>query len=68
MFLNKDELIDLTGCRWKSRQITQLRKMGIPFYVNASGHPVVAASVIEGKKKVEPLTQKWTPKWVEIQA
>jgi len=34
--------------------------MGIPYFVNATGHPVVTRSAIEGKKeKEEP--KKWAP-------
>ncbi len=64
MFLEPDELIALTGWRRKSSQIAQLKKMGIPFFVNASGHPVVACTAIEGQKaKAEP--KKWVPSWAE---
>lgn len=64
MFLDSEELIELTGWRRKSTQIVQLKKMGIPFFVNASGHAVVARTAIEGQKtKAEP--KKWVPSWAE---
>lgn len=61
-FLNPDELVELTGCKQRSRQILQLRKMGLAFWVNAAGNPVVSRSVIEGRKDPEPV-KTWTPKW-----
>jgi hypothetical protein len=39
MFLNNEELAILTGRKNKSTQIHALRKMGIPFFVNACGRP-----------------------------
>lgn len=54
MFLNADELAELTGRKVKSKQIEALRRMGVPFRVNAVGKPVVATSVIEGSKAPAP--------------
>lgn len=55
MFLTAEEIAELTGirggkkaCPREVRQITALRKMKIPHYVNAAGRPVVARAVIEG--------------------
>lgn len=48
MFLNLDELAELTGRKLKSKQIEALRRMGVPFRVNAVGRPVVASAAIEG--------------------
>lgn len=42
----------------KGRQIDALRKMGIPFYVNATGHPVVTLTAVEGRKE-EPAQATW---------
>lgn len=58
-FLDDAELVKLTGRKMKGRQIEALRKMGLPFYVNAMGHAVVARCVIEGR----PEPKKDTP-WV----
>jgi len=41
-FLDSDELQALTGRRIKSKQIQALRAMGVPFFVNAMGKPVVS--------------------------
>lgn len=62
MFLSDEDLHLLTGYRRKSRQITQLKKMGLPFFVNASGHPVVTESATEGRKSQMEVYQ-WEPKW-----
>lgn len=52
-FLNEQELAALTGFKLKSKQVAQLKKMGVPFYVNATGRPVAVRSVVEGGK-VQP--------------
>jgi hypothetical protein len=58
-FLNIDELRELTGFSSKSRQIIQLRTMGIPFHVNGYGKPVVTRSSVEGKKTEQyPIPQR----------
>lgn len=62
MFLTKEELAILTGRKKKNLQLEQLRKMGVPFFVNAVGVPVVARVVIEGVPKAEPpLKVPWIP-------
>lgn len=53
LFLDADELRTLTGFSHKARQVEQLRRMGVPFYVNARGAPVVACSVVQGGSKAE---------------
>lgn len=58
MFLNADELAELTGRKVKSKQIEALRRMGVPFRVNAVGKPVVATSVIEGSRVPPPAPAK----------
>jgi Domain of unknown function (DUF4224) len=62
MFLTSEELAILTGRKLKSYQIEALRRMGIPFFVNAIGRPVVARSAIEGGSKVatDPPKRRWT--------
>jgi hypothetical protein len=47
LFLDDDELAQLTGRRLKSRQIEWLRQNGIAFRVNATGYPVVTRASIE---------------------
>lgn len=48
-FLTPDDVAILTGFKTKARQIQSLRQMGIAFWVNPAGRPVVARSVIEGR-------------------
>ena len=60
MFLTTEELRELTGRAHKTAQVEQLRRMGVPYYINAAGRPVVARAVIEGgKQKSQP--QTWRP-------
>jgi hypothetical protein len=63
MFLEPDQVVTLTGRRQKSAQITQLRKMGVVFFVNASGHPIIAEAAIEGRKQQAKQPQAWSPSW-----
>lgn len=61
MFLNMSELVELTGRRFKSKQIEALRRMGVPFRVNAVGRPVVATAAVEGSRAAPsaPTVPKW---------
>jgi hypothetical protein len=62
-FLDQAEIATLTGRKFKSRQIDTLRRMAIPFFVNATGHPVVARAAIHGPGAVEAEQKKaWVPK------
>jgi hypothetical protein len=60
VFLNPDELALLTGFHRKGHQVEQLRRMGIAFYVNGCGRPVVARAAIEGSAAGTP-PRTWTP-------
>lgn len=60
-FLTTDEIATLTGRKSKSRQIKELARQGVAFRENATGHPIVARSVIEGRAAAAP---KEKPKWV----
>lgn len=61
MFLEPTELVILTGRRMKGHQIVALRQMGIPFHVNATGHPVVTRAAIEGRKDTDIVKPVWVP-------
>jgi hypothetical protein len=63
MFLTQDELVTLTGRKIKSKQIEVLREMGLPFWVNAVGKPVVSVAAIEGPRSDAPIVFKkaWEP-------
>ena len=60
MFLTIQDLCELTGRKTKSRQIEALLRMGLPFWVNAIGKPVVTLAAIEGRREV-PQEKAWTP-------
>jgi hypothetical protein len=63
LFLTDDELRQLTGRPQKSRQIAWLRNNGIPFRVNATGHPVVTRSAIDShQEQPAPPARRWTPR------
>jgi len=65
VFLNPDELALLTGFHRKGRQVEQLRRMGIAFFVNGCGRPVVARTAIEGSATgASPRT--WAPSVVKL--
>lgn len=62
-FLEDWEIIKITGKRAKGKQIDQLRRMGMPFLVNATGHPVVTRSALEGRREApQPVKQAWVPR------
>lgn len=61
MFLSREELADLTGRKNKGLQINSLRKMGIPFFVNACGHPVVTRVAVEGRSDSMQIKPSWSP-------
>jgi hypothetical protein len=64
-FLSPDELAVLTGFRRKGCQVEQLRRMGIAFYVNGCGRPVVTRAAIEGSAAgVSP--RAWAPSVVKL--
>lgn len=59
-FLDDGEIKTLTGKSQKSKQVEQLRKMGVPFHVNAAGRPVVARVNVEGGRQ-QVVKQAWRP-------
>ncbi|VVE56415.1 hypothetical protein PCA20602_05100 [Pandoraea capi] len=48
-FLTREEVQYLTGRQIKTKQAEALRRMGIPFFLNAGGRPIVARVAIEGR-------------------
>lgn len=66
-FLSQDELAYLTGRKLKSKQVDVLRRMGIPFFVNARGAPVVTRAAVEGRHNPQKLAEtKWRPGLVRL--
>lgn len=61
LFLTPAEMRELTGFALKSKQIEQLRRMGIAFLVNGCGRPVVTVVAVEGTKKQETRRDEWRP-------
>lgn len=61
IFLEPDDVAILTGKKTKSGQVDALRRMGIAFFVNPSGRPVVPKSAVEGREKVEEPKSTWKP-------
>lgn len=61
LFLSQEDLSILTGFTVKAKQIEQLRKMGVPFFVNGCGRPVVAVSAVEGRKQEQAAPTAWKP-------
>ena len=60
--LSKDALEKLTGWKQAKKQIEQLRKQGIPFYINCRNKPVVLSSVLTGNStKTIKSKSKWSP-------
>ncbi|MFM2466669.1 DUF4224 domain-containing protein [Paraburkholderia sp. RL17-368-BIF-A] len=59
-FLSNQELVVLTGRKLKSKQVEALRRMGLPFFVNACGRPVVTRTAVEGGKAVRAASG-WSP-------
>jgi hypothetical protein len=65
IFLSPQELVVLTGRKVKSKQIDALRRMGVAFFVNALGRPVVARAVVEGGSQASVIRQvrvAWQPR------
>lgn len=61
-FLDSTEVCELTGRKLKNLQVAALRNMGIPFFINAIGRPVVPRNAIEGKvAAVPPEKPAWVP-------
>ncbi len=57
-FLPAEDLAILTGRKMKSKQIEALRRMGVAFFVNACGKPVVAQVAVEGGRSKNAVKAK----------
>lgn len=64
LFLNDQELRDLTGRAVRRKQIAALRDMMIPFRVNAIGRPVVTRAAVIGTREVPAANDNvgWAPR------
>ena len=65
MFLDAEEMADLTGYKQAAKQIEQLKRQKIPFHINAAGHPKVARAILEGQRQPaeKPKAATWNPSW-----
>ena len=57
LFLNANEIADLTGYKQPKRQVAWLRQQGISLYVAANGRPKVLRSTLENatvNRRTEP--------------
>jgi len=61
LFLTAEDLRALTGFAIKTRQIAQLRIMGIPFRINGCGRPVVTVTAVDGRMDQQPIKPAWQP-------
>jgi hypothetical protein len=61
MFLTRDEVRKLTGRAHRAAQIDVLRANRIPFFVNASGWPIVTKAAIEGRSTMDSPRRRWSP-------
>lgn len=65
LFLSDEELVILTGRSAKRLQVEQLRRMLIPFHINARGKAVVTRTAVEGGHVPQKsATGAWQPKVV----
>lgn len=62
LFISREDLITLTGCHHKQAQINVLRQNRIPFFLNASGRPIVTRAAVEGRERTSAeKTEAWQP-------
>lgn len=62
-FLSRDDVRLLTGRAQRNPQIEALRRMGVPFFVNATGWAIVARTAVEGRTPSPAATEPKKP-WV----
>jgi hypothetical protein len=61
LFIKPEEVRVLTGFAQKGKQIEQLRRMGIPFFVNAAGRPVVSSHSFLAQTSQRQHEKVWKP-------
>jgi len=61
LFIKPEEIRVLTGFAQKGKQIEQLRRMGIPFFVNAAGRPVVSNHNFQAQPTQRQQEKVWKP-------
>jgi hypothetical protein len=61
IFLDPDDVAILTGKKSKSGQVAALRGMGIAFFVNPTGRPIVTKAALEGRIDTSNPQKSWQP-------
>jgi hypothetical protein len=62
LFLNDEQIDELTGRKVRRLQCDALRLMGIPFHINMAGKPIVCRSALEGRPPAHnQKSQEWHP-------
>ena len=62
LFLNDEQITELTGRKIRRLQCEALRIMGIPFHINMAGKPIVCRSALEGRRPdYNQPPQEWQP-------
>lgn len=65
-FLTDEEVARLTARKIKVKQIEVLRRMGIPFFINACGRPVVTRAAIHGLDGKSVHAPAWMPRTATV--
>jgi hypothetical protein len=60
MFLNKDEVHELTGYKYLAKQILWLNSHGYRYEINKNGHPKILKSFVE--TRLGELTARYSRK------
>ena len=63
LFLDRDELVQLTGRKRPSSQIKWLREHGYPVEVSAAGRPIVLRAEVERRLSTEETPKRRSPRW-----
>lgn len=66
--LSRQEIKEITGANWKSRQVEILSQLGVPFKIRADGCPIVSRLAYEQSMglSVRTLTVDDEPDWEAI--
>ncbi len=65
-FLTREEVVYLTGRQVKTKQAEMLRRMGVPFFLNAGGRPIVTRVAVEGRGDALDVRKPgWNPRVLE---
>jgi len=68
LFLDANELADLTGLRQPSAQIRWLQKNGVIHYVRADGQPRVPRGLFEKPETAAPAAAATSPNFAALRA